>query len=105
MRHHQPREGQNSKLKVQFPLNIKTAAVCTPRTLCSVRGLRDEHSQGVSFLLHEMSRDRKTLETGHSTVMPRADRWEGQGLLNDLGVFFWGEHFEKFLELEGSGEK
>lgn len=52
-----------------------------------------------------MSRDRKTLETGHSTVMPRADRWEGQGLLNDLGVFFWGEHFEKFLELEGSGEK
>ena len=37
--------------------------------------------------------------------MPRADRWEGQGLLNGSGVFFWGEHFEKFLELEGSGEK
>ena len=38
-------------------------------------------------------------------MVPGADKWEGQGLLYGLGVFFWGERFEKFLELERSGEK
>lgn len=48
---------------------------------------------------------RKDLRDGRSLVVPGAGKWEAQGLLNGLGVFFWGEHFEKILEPERSGEK